>query len=95
MKKGQTFLINFEDIHHSPFHYPEPERFIPERFSTSSVNNKWILNADGKPRSPLAFTPFMGGKRICIGKTFAEVAVRFTVPLIYHYFEIEFENPEV
>lgn len=44
-------------------------------------------------RNPLTFGPFLGGKRICIGKTFAEVAVRFTVPLLYYHFDFEFVDP--
>jgi len=43
----------------------------------------------------LAFNPFLGGKRICIGKTFAEVTIRYTVPLLFHYFDFEFTNPSV
>ena len=54
----------------------------------------WKLTPDGKPRNPLSFTPFMGGKRICIGKTFAEVTVRFTIPLIFHFLDFEFVDPE-
>jgi len=57
--------------------------------------NIWILTSDGKPWKPLAFTPFMGGKRVCIGKTFAEVTIRFTVPLLFHHFYFKFVNPEI
>ncbi len=53
----------------------------------------WQLTPDGKPRNPQAFTPFMGGKRICLGKTFAEVTIRFTVPLLFHAFDFEFVDP--
>ena len=53
------------------------------------------MTTEGKPRNPLAFTPFLGGKRICIGKTFAEVAIRYTIPIIFAHFDFEFVNPEV
>lgn len=36
----------------------------------------------------------MGGKRVCLGKTFAEVTTRFTVPLLFHFFDFEFTKPE-
>jgi len=45
-------------------------------------------------RNPLAFTPFTGGKRICVGKTFAEVLMKFTLPIIYHHFDFKLSNPE-
>jgi len=32
----------------------------------------------------------MGGKRVCLGKTFAETNIRFTIPLLYHHFEFSF-----
>jgi cytochrome P450 len=57
-------------------------------------DNEWLLTPDGKPRNPLAFTPFFGGKRVCLGKTFAEVTIRFTLPLIYHHLDFDFVAPE-
>jgi len=36
----------------------------------------------------------MGGKRICVGKTFAEVLIKFTMPIIYHHFDFTLSNPE-
>jgi cytochrome P450 len=35
----------------------------------------------------------MGGKRVCLGKTFAETAVRFTLPLMYHHFDFKLKDP--
>lgn len=35
----------------------------------------------------------MGGKRVCLGKTFAEVSVRFVVPLVYHHLELSLVDP--
>ena len=77
---------------HDPYQWIEPESFVPDRFNTKEKDNKWLLTADGKQRNPLAFTPFMGGKRICLGKTFAEVTIRFTVPMLYHFFDFELEE---
>ena len=36
----------------------------------------------------------MGGKRVCLGKTFAEVTTKFTVPLLFHFFDFEFTKHE-
>jgi cytochrome P450 len=49
---------------------------------------------DGKPRNPLAFCAFNGGKRICAGKTLAEIMLSITIPLIYYHFDFEFTNPD-
>lgn len=93
--KDEPFLMNFQAIHHDPYQWPEPEKFIPDRFDTSIEDNKWLKTADGKPRNPLAFTPFYGGKRICLGKGFAEMTVRFTIPLLYYHFDFEFADPKM
>jgi cytochrome P450 len=31
----------------------------------------------------------MGGKRICLGKTFADINMRLTIPLLLHAFNFE------
>lgn len=93
VKKDTLCNISFESIHHNPDQWPQPEKFEPKRFDMSSCDNPWILTREGKPRNPLSFTPFMGGKRVCIGKTFAELLVRFTMPLLYHHFEFELLEP--
>jgi enediyne biosynthesis protein E7 len=48
-------------VHRHPEHWPEPEKFCPERFA-----------ADADPKPPrFAYLPFSAGPRHCIGETFA------------------------
>ncbi len=94
-KKGHYFQILFNEIHHDPVQWREPQLFEPNRFDTRTPNNKWALTTEGKPRNPLSFTPFFGGKRICLGKTFVETTIKFTVPLIFHHVDFVFVNPEI
>lgn len=82
------------EIQHDPVQWPNPDEYRPERFDLKDPDNKWTKTSDGKPRNPLAFTPFYGGKRICLGKTFAEVMVRFTLPLIFFHCDFAFTNPK-
>ena len=93
LKQGTQFSISFEGIHYDPHQWPEPTRFVPDRFNSKLKDNKWLLTSDGQPRNPLAFTPFMGGKRVCLGKTFAEVNIRFTLPLLLYFLDFEFADP--
>lgn len=87
-------MIVLDSIHHDAEQWIEPHLWVPERFNTRDKSNKWALDAKGKPRNPMSFTPFLGGKRICLGKTFAETTVKFTIPLIYHYLDFDFSNEE-
>lgn len=82
-----TFIINIHAVLNDPTQWIKPREFNPERFNSKS---EWFKRPDGKPRNPLAFCPFSGGKRICAGKTFAEIMLCITIPLIYYHFEFEF-----
>lgn len=62
-------MINIYSLHHNPDEWISPEKFIPERFDKESPLS---LTPKGNRRHPMSFGPFLGGKRICLGKTFAE-----------------------
>ncbi len=58
---GTTLLMSQFVMHRNPEYYPDPLRFIPERFS-----------AEGKAQRPkLTYFPFGAGGRQCIGESFA------------------------
>jgi cytochrome P450 len=59
IRPGTTVLIPIHHIHHDPRWWPDPETFDPGRFSQPT----------DRPRS--AYLPFGGGRRICIGQSFA------------------------
>jgi cytochrome P450 len=58
--KGADLMVLITAIHRHPEFWPEPDRFLPERFM-SDVE-----------RPACAYMPFGVGPRICIGKEFAE-----------------------
>ena len=90
-KKGTAFFICIADLHRSEKEWIDPDTFNPDRFDPSS---KYFKRSDGSNRNSLAFNPFLGGKRICLGKTFAETTLRLLLPLYYHHFDFEFVNEE-
>ena len=87
---NQGFLIFINAIQNDPSQWREPELFKPERFDPAS---EWYKRPDGGKRNSHAFSPFLGGSRVCLGKTFAEVTLRFTIPLYYHFFDFELVEP--
>ncbi|WP_297601192.1 cytochrome P450 [Mycobacterium sp.] len=60
IRRGTTVLIPIHHIHHDPRWWPNPETFDPGRFCPPDKD---------RPRS--AYLPFGGGRRICIGQSFA------------------------
>lgn len=90
-KKDSLFFISIHSLHHDPKQWRSPEQFIPARFDSTS---EWYKTPSGGVRNPLTFSPFLGGKRVCLGKTFAEVLIRFTIPLLYHHFDFKLLNPD-
>jgi cytochrome P450 len=78
-------------IMRDPKQWIRPREFNPARFDP---NSEMYKRPDGRPRNPLAFCPFSGGRRICAGKTFAEIMLNITIPLIYYHFEFEFTSEE-
>jgi cytochrome P450 len=60
IRRGTTVVIPIHHIHHDPRWWPDPETFDPNRF---------LPGAGDRPRS--AYLPFGGGRRICIGQSFA------------------------
>ena len=59
--RGASILIPVHAIHHDERWWPDPESFDPTRFLPE--------NARGRHRC--AYLPFGGGRRICIGSSFA------------------------
>jgi cytochrome P450 len=58
--------------HRLPEVFPEPEAFVPERFTRE---RKAAL-----PRG--AYVPFGGGKRVCIGKRFGQTEVKLVTTML-------------
>jgi len=90
IKSGHGFFLNLNAIHHDAKEWHTPEQYIPDRFDSQS---KFFKRPDGKQRNPLSFIPFTTGKRICIGKTFAEQVVRYTTVLFLYHFDLEYADP--
>jgi cytochrome P450 len=59
--KGSTVIVPIHRIHHDARFWPDPEVYDPARFMPGA----------GKDRHRSAYLPFGGGRRICIGTSFA------------------------
>lgn len=83
-KAGDMIFINIDQLHHNEDQWgSDHDTYRPERF-------------EGKQKHlPYSFVPFLGGKRVCVGKTFAENSFKVVAPLILKAFsKLEFEDKE-
>jgi cytochrome P450 family 3 subfamily A len=67
--KGSLINVPVYPIHHDPNIWPEPEKFIPERF----------LPDEKAKRHPMSFLPFGDGPRNCIGMRFALLEAKLAI----------------
>ncbi|KAJ1941308.1 hypothetical protein GGF37_003610 [Kickxella alabastrina] len=80
LPKGATVSIDSWSMHYNPANFPEPEKFIPERFAEDK-------SADVKAVAPYTFTTFSNGSRQCSGMKFALIEQRIAMALLLLRFE--------
>lgn len=76
IQAGQALVISIVAIHHDPSVYPEPDRFLPERFIDRTYNI-------------FEFMPFGGGHRRCLGAGLAEYTMRLSLAEMVRQWDFE------
>ena len=60
--KGTYVNVSMYDLHHSKHIWQDPEQFNPDRFATGG---------ESESQSGVAWAPFGGGQRLCLGMNFS------------------------
>lgn len=76
--KGSLIFIAPYVMHRLPQHFPDPERFLPER---------WTPEME-KSLPKYAYMPFGGGPRICIGNAFAMMEAQLILATLAQRFRL-------
>lgn len=76
--RGSSVLIPIHAIHHDARWWPDPERFDPRRFLP-----------DHPERHRSAYLPFGGGRRVCIGQSFALIESTLVTAIMSQRFTFE------
>ncbi|KAI0975841.1 cytochrome P450 [Xylaria arbuscula] len=77
---GTQIGVNVYSLHHNERYFPEPFRFVPDR---------WLDGDETKLTAYQAFAPFSTGTRGCLGKTMAYLEVSLVLATTLWYFDFE------
>ena len=90
---GEEIHIMIGLLHHDPAQWGNRhDEFIPERFDSKS---EYFSKPGGKHRHPYSFAPFLGGHRVCLGKTMAEIQAKAMLVMITKCYELEHLDSEL
>ncbi|CAH1112908.1 unnamed protein product [Psylliodes chrysocephalus] len=78
IEQGTEILIPIHGLHNDPEHFPEPDKFDPERFNEE--NRKKI--------PPFAYLPFGEGPRNCIGLRFGKIQSKVGIVAIISRYKV-------
>jgi len=79
--RGALVILSPYAVHRQPEHWPETERFLPERFEAPNEPSRY------------AYIPFGAGPRICIGNSFAQVEAQLILAGVAQRYRLELAGP--
>lgn len=81
LEKGTSVLLPLFGAQRDPNYYPDPDKFIPDRFSDENKNN---MNG--------VYYPFGEGPRICIGLRMGKMQTKLGLATMMHKYKYELSD---
>lgn len=82
---GTVISASAHLVHMNPSKFPEPEKFIPER---------WLARRPGGFKLENYLFAFSTGSRDCIGRELAFAEIRAVIACLVSFFEVELADPQ-
>jgi cytochrome P450 len=79
---GSSLLLSPLAAQRNPEFWPDPDKFIPERFTAEAV----------KARPRFAYFPFGGGARMCVGNVMALLEMRIVIAMVNQRFRLSLSS---
>ncbi|CAF98286.1 unnamed protein product, partial [Tetraodon nigroviridis] len=76
--KGASLEIPAGFLHRDPEHWPDPDKFIPERFTPEAKAS----------RHPFVYIPFGAGPRNCVGMRLAQLEMKMALVRLFRRFSL-------
>jgi cytochrome P450 len=86
---GSTLAIPPYLIHRHPEYWPDPAGFDPARFLAPAQPGPGANGGRGGDRPRYAYIPFGGGRRACVGQSFAELETVLVLASIAQRFRLD------
>lgn len=77
-----TYFLPQYAMHRHPRYWPNPEQFLPERFTKEEI----------AARPKYTYFPFGGGPRVCIGQALATMEAQIVLPMLLEKLEFSPHN---
>ncbi|XP_033155254.1 probable cytochrome P450 49a1 [Drosophila mauritiana] len=91
--KGTHVIFPHLVVSNDPAYFPEPKRFLPERWLKQSTDAAGCPHANQKIH-PFVSLPFGFGRRMCVGRRFAEIELHTLLAKIFRKYKVSYDSGE-
>lgn len=92
--KGTNVIFPHLVVSNDPSYFPEPKRFLPERWIKHDKASAECAHMEQKFH-PFVSLPFGYGRRMCVGRRFAEIELNTLLAKIFRKYKVEYNYGEL